>query len=88
LTVGPLSVCVDAGNWQTYNGMGILASCGKSPNHCVQIVGVDTKNKFWKVYFVFSPYIDIIQNAILSNRILFRFVIVGGPNGETEATCT
>jgi len=38
---GPLSVCVDASNWQSYSG-GIFTECGQSIDHCVQIVGWDT----------------------------------------------
>jgi len=45
---GPLSVCVDASSWNSYKG-GIMSSCGKSVNHCVQAVGVDTSGGYWKV---------------------------------------
>jgi len=44
---GPLSVCVDASSWNSYKG-GIMTSCGKNVNHCVQAVGVDTAS-YWKV---------------------------------------
>jgi C1A family cysteine protease len=37
LNVGPVSVCVDANNWSSYRG-GILSSCGRSVDHCVQAV--------------------------------------------------
>jgi len=37
-TNGPVSVCVDASSWQTYNG-GILTSCGNNIDHCVQLTG-------------------------------------------------
>jgi len=37
-TNGPLSICVDASSWQFYNG-GVLKTCGKQLDHCVQIVG-------------------------------------------------
>jgi C1A family cysteine protease len=46
-TTGPLSVCVDASSWNSYTG-GIMSTCGKSVDHCVQAVGVDTSS-FWKV---------------------------------------
>ena len=46
-TTGPLSVCVDANNWNSYTG-GILSVCGTSVDHCVQAVGVDTSS-YWKV---------------------------------------
>lgn len=46
---GPLSVCLDATTWNTYNG-GIMSHCGSRVNHCVQAVGVDAAaNGFWKV---------------------------------------
>eukprot|EP01039_Chlorochromonas_danica_P005486 gene5486-6040_t len=48
-STGPLSVCLDASNWNSYTG-GILSSCGKSVDHCVQAVGVDTSSGgYWKV---------------------------------------
>jgi len=37
LNVGPVSVCVDANTWSSYRG-GILSSCGRSVDHCVQAV--------------------------------------------------
>jgi C1A family cysteine protease len=46
---GPLSVCVDANNWNSYKG-GIMTTCGKSVDHCVQAVGVDARTGgYWKV---------------------------------------
>jgi len=49
LGTGPLSVCLDANNWNTYTG-GIMKSCGNQVDHCVQAVGVDTgSNGYWKV---------------------------------------
>jgi len=46
---GPLSVCVDASTWNSYTG-GIVKTCGKNVNHCVQAVGVDaSSNGYWKV---------------------------------------
>jgi len=46
---GPLSVCVDASKWNSYNG-GIVSSCGTRINHCVQAVGVDASSTgYWKV---------------------------------------
>jgi len=47
LGTGPLSVCVDASSWNSYQG-GILTFCGKSVDHCVQAVGVDTSSH-WNV---------------------------------------
>jgi len=50
LATGPLSVCLDANSWNSYNG-GIMTVCGQSVDHCVQAVGVDTSatNGYWKV---------------------------------------
>jgi len=45
---GPLSVCLDASSWNSYTG-GIMKTCGKSVDHCVQAVGVDTAGGYWKV---------------------------------------
>lgn len=46
---GPLSVCVDASTWNSYTG-GIMKSCGKRVDHCVQAVGVDASSSgYWKV---------------------------------------
>jgi len=37
-TAGPVSVCVDASSWSSYQG-GVLTSCGNSVDHCVQATG-------------------------------------------------
>ena len=42
-TTGPLSICIDASTWNSYTG-GIRSSCGKSINHAVQAVGVDSSS--------------------------------------------
>jgi len=48
-TKGPLSVCLDANNFNSYTG-GIMTTCGKSVDHCVQAVGVDASSAgYWKV---------------------------------------
>jgi len=48
-STGPLSVCVDASTWNSYKG-GIMTSCGKRVDHCVQAVGVDASTGgYWKV---------------------------------------
>jgi len=48
-STGPLSVCVDATTWNSYNG-GIMKTCGTRVNHCVQAVGVDASaGGYWKV---------------------------------------
>jgi len=49
LSTGPLSICVDASQWNTYVS-GVLTSCPPQViNHCVQVVGVDTDLMVWKV---------------------------------------
>jgi len=35
---GPVSICVDASSWQTYQG-GVITTCGTSVDHCVQLTG-------------------------------------------------
>jgi C1A family cysteine protease len=48
-TKGPLSICIDANNWNSYTG-GIMSVCGNSVDHCVQAVGVDASTGgYWKV---------------------------------------
>jgi len=47
-STGPLSVCLDANSWNSYTG-GVMATCGKQVDHCVQAVGVDTAAGYWKV---------------------------------------
>ena len=46
----PLSVCVDASDWSGYTG-GIKTTCGKSTDHCVQLVGYGSHKgtDYWKV---------------------------------------
>jgi len=46
-STGPLSVCLDASTWNSYKS-GIVTTCGKSVNHAVQAVGVDSTS-YWKV---------------------------------------
>jgi len=47
---GPLSVCVDANSWNSYQS-GVMTSCGNSVDHCVQVVGFGTSGStdYWKV---------------------------------------
>jgi len=40
---GPLSVCVDASTWSSYRS-GVIKSCGKSVDHCVQLTGFSTQS--------------------------------------------
>jgi C1A family cysteine protease len=49
LSTGPLSVCLDATQFNSYTG-GIMTRCGTNVNHCVQAVGVNTgSGGYWKV---------------------------------------
>jgi len=51
-TVAPLSICVDASQWQFYSsGVMTPSQCGTSLDHCVQIVGYDTSVNppYWNV---------------------------------------
>jgi cathepsin F len=42
LNKGPLSVCVDASQWQYYTG-GVVTNCGTQIDHCVQATGYSTQ---------------------------------------------
>jgi len=46
--VGPLSVCLDASEWSSYTS-GIVSICGTTIDHCVQVVGVNTDEGYWKI---------------------------------------
>jgi C1A family cysteine protease len=51
-SVSPLSICVDAAQWQFYSsGVMTPSQCGHSLDHCVQIVGYDTSaaTPYWNV---------------------------------------
>jgi len=51
-TVAPLSICVDAAQWQFYkSGVMTPSQCGTSLDHCVQIVGYDisVNPPYWNV---------------------------------------
>eukprot|EP01033_Poteriospumella_lacustris_P019012 gene19012-13718_t len=47
-STGPLSACVDASSWLSYQS-GVMSSCGTTVNHCIQVVGVDVSNGYWKL---------------------------------------
>jgi len=50
-STGPISVCVDASTWQTYQS-GVLTDCGTSVDHCVQLTGYanwGTSGSYWIV---------------------------------------
>lgn len=48
LNSGPVSVCVAAEAFQTYN-KGILKRCPGGIDHCVQAIGYDNSDKYWLV---------------------------------------
>jgi C1A family cysteine protease len=48
LSTGPLSVCLDASLWSSYSS-GVISSCGKTIDHCVQVVGINLKEGYWIV---------------------------------------
>ena len=48
LSTGPLSICAASSDWMTYID-GIISTCSGDVDHCVQIVGVDVEQGFWKV---------------------------------------
>lgn len=48
LNNGPVSICLAATAFQTYNS-GILKSCPGQVDHCVQAVGYDSVDKYWIV---------------------------------------
>jgi len=47
----PMSICLDATAMQTYSSGILGASCGRSINHCVQVVGagISGGTPYWKV---------------------------------------
>jgi C1A family cysteine protease len=52
-STGPISICVDAETWQTYQGGVVLgASCGTSVDHCVQITGYSANVQGYQVWIV------------------------------------
>jgi len=48
LSTGPISVCLAASTWSSYTS-GIVSSCDKNVDHCVQVVGIDTESSYWIV---------------------------------------
>jgi cysteine peptidase B len=51
---GPLSICVDASEWASYTG-GIMSVCGDDVDHCVQAVGINMGEGYWKVRNSWGP---------------------------------
>jgi len=45
----PISVCVDATKWQTYQRGVLGKSCGTKLDHCVQAVGYNAAEGYWVV---------------------------------------
>jgi C1A family cysteine protease len=48
MSTGPLSICLDASDWATYQS-GVVSVCGTDIDHCVQVVGINTEEGYWKV---------------------------------------
>jgi C1A family cysteine protease len=51
-TYGPLSVCVNAESWDSYSGGIYTDKCSGAASyldHCVQLVGYDQTENYWKV---------------------------------------
>lgn len=67
LSKGPLSVCLDASTWSTYES-GVVTSCGTDVDHCVQVVGVDSDQG----YVMFLT--QILTRSIFPHHILPLFV--------------
>jgi len=52
-TIGPMSVCLATGGWQTYtSGILTAATCGTQVDHCVQVVGYNTASSAGKYWIV------------------------------------
>ena len=69
-TTGPLSICIDANNWNSYTG-GILKVCGTSVDHCVQAVGVDASTGgYWKVTRTYTCTLWTLTYFILCIKCL------------------
>jgi hypothetical protein len=47
-STGPLSICLAASSWSSYQ-TGIVSSCDNQVDHCVQVVGVNSKDGYWIV---------------------------------------
>jgi len=50
-STGPISVCVDAASWSSYQG-GVITSCGTSVDHCVQITGYNANFQGYQAWIV------------------------------------
>lgn len=49
IQTSPISVCVAAETWNFYTG-GVVTTCGKSVDHCVQAVGYEADSTpYWIV---------------------------------------
>jgi cathepsin F len=47
-STGPISICLDASTWSSYVS-GIITTCGKEVDHCVQAVGLNKEEGYWIV---------------------------------------
>jgi len=69
MSTGPLSICVDASDWSTYQG-GIVSVCGTEVNHCVQVVGIDTTDGYWCVLRLGPPTSAAVVSSTSKPHIL------------------
>jgi len=56
-STGPISVCVDASTWQSYQS-GVLTDCGDSVDHCVQLTGYANWGKSGSYWIVRNSWGD------------------------------
>jgi len=68
---GPPSICVDASQWQYYQGGVVTSGCGTQLDHCVQITGWQTFDNIpawnvrnsWGTGFGYGGYILLMRGA-------------------------
>ena len=82
-THGPLSVMVDAGNWQSYKG-GIMYNCGTNLNHVVLLVGYTPdswiiKNS-WGTNWGESGFVRVNKNSGCGVLLYVYWPLVNGFN--------
>merc|ERR1739845_217455 len=87
LNLKPVSVCVDANNWQ-HAGSGIFSNCGTSLDHAVLAVGYDSSSwkvkNSWGVWWGDRGYIHLRMGntcGVLNEAVFAE--VSGGPPGPT-----
>lgn len=80
LSTGPISVCLAASTWSSYTS-GIVSSCDKNVDHCVQVVGIDTESSYWIVRNEL-----LLEMASMTFSWYCRFATHGELIGEKMAT--